>query len=101
MAKFHSGRRPGQREMMRDLVSIALMLVIGVMAVLIFFLRDTYRGLIPVVFGLGVILNGINAWNCWSFRERRKRNVPGMILSLILMGILLAACIISFLSAGN
>ena len=28
MAKFHSGRRPGQREMMRDLLSIVLMLVI-------------------------------------------------------------------------
>ena len=101
MAKFHSGRRPGQREMMRDLLSIVLMLVIGFMAVLIFFLRDTYRGLIPVVFGLGVVLNGVNAWNCWSFRERRKRNVPGMVISLIFMGILLASCILSAIGTGN
>ena len=101
MAKFHSGRRPGQREMMRDLLSIALMLVIGVMAVLIFFLRDTYRGLIPVVFGLGAVLNGVNAWNCLSFRERRKRNIPGLILSSVLMGILLVACIISAVGTGN
>lgn len=78
-----------------DVLMILLALLIVAMTILVFILREGYDNLIPGIFGLGVVMNGIRAGQCFSLDESRKRNIPGTVFSILLGVVLLAAAIIS------
>lgn len=95
MSSYNPGRRPGRKTILIDVLIIVLALVIVALTVAVFILREQYNGLIPVVFLLGAVMNGIHAFHCFSQDENRKRNISGTVFSLAFCILLIAIAVIS------
>lgn len=95
MSGFNPGRRPGRKTIITEGIMIFLALVIVALTIVVFILREQYDILIPGIFVLGVLMNGIHTYHYLSLDENRRRNIPGAVFSLLMAVVLLGAAVIS------